>query len=44
LRRRWASPLPAASHGIEAPGQMASHYAPGKPVRLNADAAREASS
>ncbi|MFM5916422.1 MAG: L-threonylcarbamoyladenylate synthase [Novosphingobium sp.] len=24
---------------IEAPGQLASHYAPGKPVRLNADAA-----
>jgi L-threonylcarbamoyladenylate synthase len=26
---------------IEAPGQLASHYAPGKPVRLNAQAARE---
>ncbi|AUX68502.1 threonylcarbamoyl-AMP synthase [Porphyrobacter sp. HT-58-2] len=25
--------------GIEAPGQLASHYAPGKPVRLNAGAA-----
>ena len=25
--------------GIEAPGQLASHYAPGKPVRLNAVAA-----
>jgi L-threonylcarbamoyladenylate synthase len=24
---------------IEAPGQLASHYAPGKPVRLNADSA-----
>lgn len=24
------------SHAIEAPGQLASHYAPGKPVRLNA--------
>lgn len=23
-------------HGLEAPGQMTSHYAPGKPVRLNA--------
>lgn len=34
-------PLPATSHGIEAPGQLASHYAPGKPVRLHADAARE---
>lgn len=30
---------PAAERGIEAPGQLASHYAPGKPVRLNADAA-----
>ncbi|WP_373488510.1 L-threonylcarbamoyladenylate synthase, partial [Blastomonas sp.] len=29
-----ASPL--ASHTIEAPGQLASHYAPSKPVRLNA--------
>jgi L-threonylcarbamoyladenylate synthase len=28
----------AARGGIEAPGQLASHYAPGKPVRLNADA------
>jgi len=26
---------------IEAPGQLASHYAPGKPVRLNAFAAQE---
>lgn len=26
--------------GIEAPGQLASHYAPGKPVRLNAAHAR----
>lgn len=26
---------------IEAPGQLASHYAPGKPVRLNATEARE---
>ena len=25
--------------GIEAPGQLASHYAPGKPLRLNADKA-----
>lgn len=25
----------AAGTGIEAPGQLASHYAPGKPVRLN---------
>ena len=26
--------------GIEAPGQLASHYAPGKPVRLGAEAAQ----
>ena len=25
-----------AAHGIEAPGQLASHYAPSKPLRLNA--------
>lgn len=30
-----------AARGIEAPGQLASHYAPGKPVRLNAGAAVE---
>ena len=30
---------PVDSRGIEAPGQMARHYAPGKPVRLNAGAA-----
>lgn len=30
----------ASSKGIEAPGQLASHYAPGKPVRLNADVAQ----
>lgn len=30
-----------SSKGIEAPGQLASHYAPGKPVRLNADAAEQ---
>lgn len=28
-----------ADASIEAPGQLASHYAPGKPLRLNADAA-----
>lgn len=27
---------PVISHAIEAPGQLASHYAPGKPVRLDA--------
>ena len=30
-----------SEHGIEAPGQMESHYAPSKPVRLNAMSARE---
>ncbi|MFN3475483.1 MAG: L-threonylcarbamoyladenylate synthase [Blastomonas sp.] len=30
-------PLPLTDHAIEAPGQLASHYAPSKPVRLNAD-------
>jgi len=29
------------SGGIEAPGQLASHYAPGKPLRLNADSAEK---
>lgn len=35
--------MPAAamtSSGIEAPGQLASHYAPGKPVRLDAETAQ----
>jgi L-threonylcarbamoyladenylate synthase len=31
----------ARASGIEAPGQLASHYAPGKPVRLNAGEAAE---
>jgi L-threonylcarbamoyladenylate synthase len=31
----------AATHGIEAPGMMASHYAPTKPLRLNATEAQE---
>ncbi len=30
-----------AGDGIEAPGQLASHYAPSKPVRLNATEARD---
>ena len=30
------SPLAAAGDAIVAPGQLASHYAPGKPLRLNA--------
>ncbi|MBS0483218.1 MAG: threonylcarbamoyl-AMP synthase [Proteobacteria bacterium] len=29
-------PMIDAAQGIEAPGQMTSHYAPGKPIRLNA--------
>jgi L-threonylcarbamoyladenylate synthase len=32
---------PVTSAGIEAPGQLASHYAPGKPVRLEAEKAAE---
>lgn len=32
-------PMILADEAIEAPGQLASHYAPGKPVRLNAVAA-----
>ena len=32
---------PGLARGIEAPGQMASHYAPGKPVRLNVTRAVE---
>lgn len=32
-------PLPLTDHAIEAPGQLASHYAPSRPVRLNAAAA-----
>lgn len=31
-------PLAAAGAGISAPGQLASHYAPGAPVRLNVSA------
>lgn len=30
----------APDNGIEAPGQLASHYSPGKPVRLNASTCR----
>lgn len=32
------TPLASAGDAIEAPGQLASHYAPGKPLRLNARA------
>jgi L-threonylcarbamoyladenylate synthase len=34
-------PDAVTSMAIEAPGQLASHYAPGKPVRLNAETAAE---
>jgi L-threonylcarbamoyladenylate synthase len=34
-----SAPLHSTSGSIEAPGQMASHYAPSKPVRLNVTAA-----
>jgi L-threonylcarbamoyladenylate synthase len=33
--------VPASGSAIEAPGQLASHYAPSKPVRLNATTAEE---
>lgn len=32
-------PVPVTDTGIEAPGQLVSHYAPAKPVRLNAETA-----
>lgn len=32
-------PIAAAGESIEAPGQLASHYAPAKPLRLNAERA-----
>lgn len=35
------NPPSTSEGGIEAPGQMSRHYAPGKPVRLGADVARE---
>ena len=31
--------LPGSGNGIEAPGQLASHYAPAKPLRLDAESA-----
>jgi L-threonylcarbamoyladenylate synthase len=31
--------LPSAGGAIEAPGQLASHYAPGKPLRIDAESA-----
>lgn len=33
--------LQGSTEGIEAPGQLASHYAPGKPVRLDAEDRRD---
>jgi L-threonylcarbamoyladenylate synthase len=33
-------PIPLADQRIEAPGQLASHYAPGKPLRLGAVSAQ----
>jgi len=39
LAQVLGQPAVTTEAGIEAPGQLASHYAPGKPVRLNADAA-----
>lgn len=35
------APLTLAGGGIEAPGMMESHYAPSKPLRLEAESARE---
>ena len=34
-------PLPLAAAKVEAPGQLAQHYSPGKPVRLEAAAAEQ---
>lgn len=36
-----SEPVVVTDTKIEAPGQMASHYAPTKPLRLNADTARQ---
>ncbi|WP_120716850.1 L-threonylcarbamoyladenylate synthase [Tsuneonella amylolytica] len=41
LRPESDAPVGRGDAGIEAPGQLASHYAPGKPVRLGARSARE---
>ena len=38
---RIAAAVGAIGKAIEVPGQLASHYAPGKPVRLNAEEAGE---
>lgn len=37
LEAALGPPLGERAHGIEAPGQLASHYSPGKPVRLDAE-------
>jgi len=37
LARASGLPVTGATNGIEAPGQLASHYRPDKPLRLNAD-------
>ena len=34
-----AHPLPSREGKVEAPGQLASHYSPAKPLRINAEAA-----
>jgi len=36
-----SGPLPSQGNKVVAPGQLASHYAPSKPLRLNATEARE---
>lgn len=40
LANLLGDPLSGGAQGIEAPGQMTSHYAPGKPMRLNATEAQ----
>ena len=42
-RHYYDEDLPEVENGgaIEAPGQLASHYAPGKPIRLNAETASD---
>jgi L-threonylcarbamoyladenylate synthase len=36
LEQLLGAPHPVSPGGIEAPGQLAQHYSPGKPMRLNA--------
>ncbi len=38
--RKCSETVTAQAKAIEAPGQLASHYAPGKPIRLNAGAGK----